>query len=170
MSLGRGDFDAELVRLLGPRAGEAVLEIGVGPGLTLASLLAAHPDLRVAGADPSAVMIAHARKRNADALADGRLRLDLASAEKLPYGDSEFDRALTVNSVGHWRSVSAGLAELQRVLRPGGHLAIASRKGLSAAKLTALERALSSAGFTSLCSERVGTGRHRGAAVIATAP
>ena len=51
----------------------AVIELGCGPGVALAELLRAYPAARVIGADPSAVVLTSARRRNACALGDGRV-------------------------------------------------------------------------------------------------
>ena len=53
----------------------AVIELGCGPGVALAELLRAYPAARVIGADPSALVLTSARRRNARALAEGRLTL-----------------------------------------------------------------------------------------------
>lgn len=47
-----------------------VIELGCGPGVALAELLRADPAARVIGADPSAVVLTSARRRNARALAE----------------------------------------------------------------------------------------------------
>ena len=51
----------------------ACTDIGCGPGIALAELLRAYPAARVIGADPSAVVLTSARRRNACALGDGRV-------------------------------------------------------------------------------------------------
>ena len=43
-------------------------------------------------------------------------------AEKLPFGDGEFDCAISRMSAHHWRNVPAALAEVRRVLKPGGRV------------------------------------------------
>jgi SAM-dependent methyltransferase len=81
----------------------------------------------VAGVDPSPVMVAQARRRNRRALSDGQVDVAVAPAERLPFADAAFSAALSVNSVGHWDDVPAGLTELHRVLAPGGRLVLALR-------------------------------------------
>ncbi|TMJ13453.1 MAG: class I SAM-dependent methyltransferase [Alphaproteobacteria bacterium] len=51
-------------------------------------------------------------------------RLVRASAEALPFPDSAFDAAVSLNSLYFWPDVPAAFAELARVVRPGGRLAV----------------------------------------------
>jgi SAM-dependent methyltransferase len=67
------------------------------------------PDVRLTAVEPSAVMIGQRPRRAAPAVR--------AVAEQLPFPDDAFDAALAVLTVHHWRSASAGLAELRRVAR-----------------------------------------------------
>src|SRR5690349_13910076 len=57
------------------RGDEAVLEIGFGPGALAKALLRRLPNGRVAGVDPSALMVAKARRANRRALQEGRADL-----------------------------------------------------------------------------------------------
>ncbi|HEV2638361.1 MAG TPA: class I SAM-dependent methyltransferase [Actinocrinis sp.] len=52
-----------IVAEVAPAAGESVLEIGFGPGTGLVALARAAPQARIAGIDPSALMVAEARRR-----------------------------------------------------------------------------------------------------------
>jgi len=72
-------------------------------------------------------MLAQARRRNAAAIESGRVRILRAPAEALPFYDASFDRAIAINTVGHWDDRLAGLREARRVLRRNGRLVIASR-------------------------------------------
>jgi len=103
-------------RLVGDLAGE-ILEIGVGTGLNLRYY---GPDARVTGIEPAANLLRAAVPR---ACAGGHA-LVLASAAALPFPDAAFD---AVVSPLVFCSIPASLllpalAELQRVLRPGGRL------------------------------------------------
>lgn len=103
-------------RLVGQLAGD-ILEIGVGTGLNLRHY---GPQARVTGIDPAAALLRAAVPR-------ARLRgyaLTLATAEALPFPDGSFD---AVVSPLVFCSIPApllhpALAELRRVLRPGGQL------------------------------------------------
>jgi SAM-dependent methyltransferase len=118
--------DAAVARLQ-LRPGDSVLEVGFGHGRTLAALAARVPRGRVAGVDPSEVMLAMAARRNRAAAAAGRVDLRLGSAEQLPFADASFDAAYAANSVQFWPGPERSLRELRRVLRPAGTLLLAIR-------------------------------------------
>lgn len=98
-----------------------VLEIGCGTGNVVARLKRAHPGVEVIGSDPDPRALARARRKVA-----GRsgLRFDRAYAQDLPYGDGEFDRVLSSAMFHHLDAAvkPRALAEVFRVLRPGGRL------------------------------------------------
>jgi len=92
---------------------DELLDIGCGPGAFLASK--GQRVHRVVGLDASPVMLRDAERRLADRLAAGTARLVLGSAEQLPFDDGEFSAVSII-------SAPVNLAEVQRVLRPGGRL------------------------------------------------
>jgi arsenite methyltransferase len=131
----------------------------------------------VAGIDLSAAMVGRARGRFRQQLHAGRLELEQGSIESLPWPDTAFDRALSVNTIFYWPDTAAGLREVWRVLRPGGALALAMRsqravapahlerfgfKNVSAAEL---ERLLAAAGFSGIALREVAGGLAGGAVV-----
>src|SRR6516162_1964576 len=70
--------------------------------------------------DPSPGMVRQAAARNADALRNRRVDLRYGSAERLPFAEQTFDKALAINSMQAWPDTSAGLREIWRVLKHGG--------------------------------------------------
>lgn len=94
-----------------------LLEIGFGGGALLAA--AAPRCRRLAGVDPSIAMVRRARRR-----LGSRAEIVLGSAEELPFGDAAFDKTVSVNNIYFWSDPAAVAAELARVLRPGGRVAI----------------------------------------------
>ena len=130
-----GVVNAELnrraVARLAPGTRESVLEIGPGPGVGLALLARAVRSGHLAGIDPSDVMLAQAARRNRGAVAEGRLELRRGTAAALPWPEGAFDAALSVNNVLLWSPRDASLAEVHRVLRPGGR-AVFARHALAA--------------------------------------
>jgi ubiquinone/menaquinone biosynthesis C-methylase UbiE len=137
---------AAAIELLAVRPGDSVLEIGFGPGVGVALLAERVGTGRVAGVDPSAEMVRQARARNAQAIRAGRVELRRAGADRLPFADAVFDKALAVNSMQIWPDATAGMREVRRVLKPGGQavLAFTPYAGQSNA---AVEAAVAAAGF-----------------------
>jgi SAM-dependent methyltransferase len=121
--------NSRVVSLLEVQPTEKVLEIGFGPGLAIAELSRRAGDCgRVSGIDHSDVMLRQATRRNAAAIAAGRVTLARASVDQLPPALSgRFDAILAVNSLGLWPAPAERLGELRRRLRPGGRIAIGSQ-------------------------------------------
>jgi ubiquinone/menaquinone biosynthesis C-methylase UbiE len=104
--------------LVGPAAGR-VIEIGAGTGMSFAHYGAAAE--RVVAVEPDAHMLARAERRAA-ARGDGLVELRRLEAERLPFADASFDTAIASLVLCSVESPPAALAELRRVLRPGGTL------------------------------------------------
>jgi trans-aconitate 2-methyltransferase len=106
---------------------ETVLELGCGTGRDTEALLTALPRGRVIALDGSAAMVEHTRRRcgGEDGTAGGRLSLlhaDLRQPLDLP--DGSVDAVFSVATL-HWVPDHAAVfAELARVLRPGGRVAL----------------------------------------------
>ena len=103
--------------------GRRVLEVGVGTGLALPHY---GPEKRVTGIDLSAEMLAHARKRVIEERIETVEALREMDAEATEFDDGTFDIAVAMfvaSVVPHPRRL---LAEMQRVVRPGGHLLFVS--------------------------------------------
>jgi SAM-dependent methyltransferase len=100
---------------------DRVLEVGFGGGDLLGLMLALEP-AEVIGADISEAMVARARRRFRG---ERKLSLFQASVDALPLPDGALDKACSVNNLYFWPDPQAALAELARVLRPGGRLVIA---------------------------------------------
>ncbi|WP_370673773.1 class I SAM-dependent methyltransferase [Pleomorphomonas sp. PLEO] len=110
------------VAALAPQAGEAILEVGFGPGQALGSILAAAPGCRLHGIDRSAEMVDQARRRNMRA--GGTMDLRVGSLFDLPWPDASFDKILAVNVAYFFDQEGVAARELHRVLRPGGRLVL----------------------------------------------
>jgi ubiquinone/menaquinone biosynthesis C-methylase UbiE len=116
----------ELARLQG---GEQVLDVGCGTGtLALEAQQRVGSAGRVAGIDPGSEQIAYARAKAA------RLKLptdfQIGVIEQLPFPDQSFDVVFSTIMMHHLPAglKRQGLAEILRVLKPGGRLVIADFK------------------------------------------
>ena len=99
-------------------AGQSLLEIGCGIGIDTRSL--ADLGFRdVVGVDLTEAAIDLARRR---AEAEGRrtLRFEVANGEQLPFADASFDVVYSFGVIHHTPSITQAIAEIRRVLRPGG--------------------------------------------------
>jgi ubiquinone/menaquinone biosynthesis C-methylase UbiE len=110
------DTVASYARGAGPGS---VLDIGCATGRLLRQANLLWPKARLFGVDPSEGMIEVAR-----GLAPGASFI-VGLAEALPLPDSSIDVALSTLSFHHWGNMMAGLREVRRVLRPGGHFCMA---------------------------------------------
>ncbi|MEV4603429.1 class I SAM-dependent methyltransferase [Amycolatopsis sp. NPDC049253] len=108
-----------ILDLAGDVAGRRILDAGCGSGPVLAALRDRGAEVR--GFDASVKMVELARHRFG---ADADLRVaDLS--EPLPYPDAEFDDVIVSLVLHYLEDWSAPLAELRRVLKPGGRLILA---------------------------------------------
>lgn len=102
-----------------PRAHGNVLELGVGSGLNLAFYDATRVT-KVVGIDPSQPLLARAGTRAAQAPVP--VELVKASAELLPFDAQSFDSVVVTYALCSIDDPARALAEVRRVLRPGGEL------------------------------------------------
>jgi SAM-dependent methyltransferase len=104
----------ELTELLA--AGRRILEIGSGRGTMIATLR--KRGLRVVGIEPAAALAADARRLH------GGLPLARMSGTALGFSDGSFDLVLSFDVLEHIADSDAHLAEVRRVLVPGGAYAL----------------------------------------------
>ncbi len=117
----RPNFRAILETLaLQPR--DYLVEVGCGGGAFLADAL--RSGCRAAAIDHSGDMVRLAREVNREAVAAGRLTIEQATAERLPFPDATFTCGVMTGVFGFLPDPVAALAELRRVLAVDGRLVV----------------------------------------------
>lgn len=106
--------------LQGVELGGEVLEIGSGSGAMAARLVERFPDIRLTATDYDEAMVAVARDRLAPF--GDRVTVERADATALHYHDGSFDAVLSFIMLHHVIEWERALAEVARVLAPGGQV------------------------------------------------
>lgn len=147
-------------------AHHVVLDIGCGAGAAVRA--AAATVQRAVGVDRSAPMVAIAERRSRDL---DNVEFAVAGAESLPFADATFHRVWAIQSFHHWEDRDQGLAEVARVLRPGGRLFIveSETKGAHGLSRSAAEQLAS--GLEAMAFDRAWVEKpHRHLVVAAQTP
>lgn len=119
-------FESELVAdMLQPGRGELILDAGCGTGVFTIDFLAA--GARIIGLDISVPMLKFAVKKSGG-YPFSAVRGDI---RRLPFKDNSFDKAVSVTALEFVSDAKRGVAELFRVVRPGGRVVVATLNSLS---------------------------------------
>jgi ubiquinone/menaquinone biosynthesis C-methylase UbiE len=124
-TLDQARRDPDLV--FGPldlRAGLRVLDVGCGTGDYLRVLAPLVAPGRAVGIDLSTTLIAEAMQRDGDGDRQDNLSFQVGSAYELPFPNASFDRVLATQVLLHLDDPWPAVAEMRRVLAPGGLLSI----------------------------------------------
>ncbi|KXT83611.1 putative methyltransferase [Streptococcus sp. DD11] len=157
--------------LIRRRTPTKMLDVGCGGGGSLRELMDTFPQASARGIDPSEACLTVARKVTRDF--GRRCQLQQGAAEKIPCQDESFDLVTAYETVYFWPDLSNGLAEIWRVLEPGGRLLLAcelspsekSRKyeariaGMKIYSRQELAARLEQAGFTNIEHQQDAKGR-----------
>ncbi len=110
------------VKMAPPEPGLAVLDVGCGTGTLLIAAVKAEPAIVARGIDPAVEMVLRARRKAAAAGVEADF--DVGVIEQLAFEDGTFDVVLSSLMLHHLPEPTrvAGLAEIRRVLKPGGRL------------------------------------------------
>ncbi|MEZ5094377.1 class I SAM-dependent methyltransferase [Nocardioides sp.] len=127
--LWRSEVNDAVVARIAPRRGERVVDIGAGMGA--GAVAAAVTGATVVAVEPTPFMRGLLRSRlTAGRLTGslpgrsrpGRIELAAGAAEHLPLADGSVDAIWAVNTLHHWNDLERGVAEIGRVLAPGGRV------------------------------------------------
>lgn len=113
------------VQTLGVREGQTVLDLAGGTGdITRLIIKRAHHNIHVVLADINGAMLRRGRDRLIDEGMHGALEYAQVNAESLPFSDGSFDHVTMAFGLRNVTDKQTALAELARVLRPGGKASI----------------------------------------------
>ena len=111
------------IERLDVRRDDVALELGCGSGRLLAQVAARAHRGFVTGIDPSPLMVRHARFRNRRLIERGRAEIEVgASSDLSRFPERRFQKVYGLHVVYFWESPLRDLAEIRRVLAPGGRL------------------------------------------------
>jgi len=95
----------------------SIVDLGSGPGVLTRRLAERFPEANVIGVEPSKPML-----RLASGTTTAKVKFVEGTAERIPLADASADLVVSHNSIKHWHDQPGGLAEVMRVLKPGGLL------------------------------------------------
>lgn len=99
----------------------AILDVGCGTGRLLKSARTRFPGAKLVGIDAAIEMVRYAQRSTPN----GTIQFQQATAEELPFPNASFDLVFSTMTFHHWQSQTRGIAEVARVLTPGGRWLLA---------------------------------------------
>jgi len=116
----RSPINDAVVDFVDPQPGERVVDIGAGMGA--GAVRAAASGAHVVAVEPTPFMRLVLQVRRI--LRPRRINIEVVdgSAERIPADDRTIDAIWAVNTMHHWVDLERGVAEIARVLRPGGRV------------------------------------------------
>ena len=167
--LNRGNRSVVVAAVAATGPAADVADVGFGGGVGLDLLLDCDSAV-VHGVEMSETMLTEAKRRFADHIASGRLRLYSGRMESLPLEDSALDAIISTNTIYFIPDLAPALREIVRVLRPGGRLVLGvgdpdqmskmpfTRHGFRLRPIDELVPVIREAGFAQIEDRRVGDG------------
>jgi len=111
------------IKLLKKDQPKLILDIATGTGDFAIEALALNPD-KVIGVDISEGMLAEGRKKLKKKKLEDKIELQLGDSEKLLFEQNKFDAVIVSFGVRNFETLEKGLADMYRVLKPGGKTVI----------------------------------------------
>ena len=117
----------QAIALLGLKENDHVLDVGTGHGRSLGTIAALAPKGVAVGVDNSDVALRIAVSNHRALVDTGRVRVERAHSDALPFGEATFDRAMAVHTLYFWNPPEPHLREIARVLKPNGKFVLGFR-------------------------------------------
>lgn len=111
------------IKLLKDIQPKVILDIATGTGDFAIESLSLNPE-KVIGVDISEGMLNVGREKLKKRKLDNRITLQSGDSENLPFEDNMFDAIIVAFGVRNFENLEKGLAEMHRVLRPGGKVVV----------------------------------------------
>lgn len=111
------------VKMLKKDQPKLILDIATGTGDFAIEALALNPD-KIIGVDISEGMLSEGRKKLKRRKLDDKIELQLGDSEKLLFEENKFDAVIVSFGVRNFENLEKGLADMYRVLKPGGKTVI----------------------------------------------
>jgi demethylmenaquinone methyltransferase/2-methoxy-6-polyprenyl-1,4-benzoquinol methylase len=109
----------QAIKVLKPEKPELILDIATGTGDFALEALALKPE-KIVGVDISEGMLAVGREKMRRRGLSDKIEMRLGDSERLPFEDNIFDAIIVAFGVRNFEHLEQGLADMYRVLRPGG--------------------------------------------------
>ena len=109
----------KILKMVAGKNPETILDIATGTG-DLAILLANTQAKKIIGLDISAGMLEVGKQKVAHRDLSERIELVLGDSEKIPFEEASFDVVTVAFGIRNFENLQQGLAEILRVLKPGG--------------------------------------------------
>jgi len=111
------------IKLLRSQQPKLILDVATGTGDFAIEALALNPD-KVIGVDISSGMLEFGRKKLRRLKLEEKIELQQGDSEKLQFRDNKFDAVIVAFGVRNFEHLEKGLADMFRVLKPGGNVVI----------------------------------------------
>ncbi|MCY7367722.1 MAG: class I SAM-dependent methyltransferase [Chamaesiphon sp.] len=106
---------------------DRVLDVGFGGGATIKEMLKLIDMGKIYGVDFSQPMVETAKQKFRRSIKSGKVSIEFANVNQLPFDDNIFDKICTVNTIYFWEAPLVGLREIRRVMKSNGRLVIGIR-------------------------------------------
>lgn len=112
------------IQLLSDVQPKMILDVATGTADVALLLAKTYPQSTIIGVDMAEHMLQIGEEKISQAHLQSRVQLQLADAEALPFPDHHFDAVIVAFGARNFEHVETGLAEMLRVLKPGGKAVI----------------------------------------------